>query len=155
MKIKEYLATDENAYKGDLQIEKLLSAKEKASLSAPLWKSIATGEADVTTTLIWVTNVAKEICNLVIDGSSEEAATSALHAIGLQGRIDKYALARDLMEIFASFDELDKSGNPLPKKRWSAKKWLEFMREHGLLKDVKDKTAINKLNSIRNELGIR
>lgn len=155
MRITDYL-NQPDAYEGALELEKLLTSGVNSTLAKPLWESIADGSADVAETLIWVMHVAREIEKHVINVKvAVDAAPAALKAIGFYGRVDPYRDVRNLIETFAAFDEFDQEGKVVEGKKWTAKKWLEFIQSQGLLLESDEKTAINRINEIRNDLNLK
>lgn len=153
MRIDKYLKNP-HAYEANKNLERLVKGHKNSTDAAELWSAIADGSADVGETLIWVQHVAKEIGKHVINGEDRDAAPSALKAIGFWGRIDTTNATFELMKMLAAFDEIDEKGSPLPRTRWAATKWLECLRSHGHLKGISEKTARNKINIWRKDLGI-
>lgn len=153
MRIDEYLKQHHD-YESDNDLERLVKGHKNSTIAAEFWSTIADGSADVSETLIWVQQVAKEINEHVINGKDRDASPAALKAIGFWGRIDRDHATRELMKILAAFDEIDDKGHPLPRARWTATRWLECLHSHGLLQEVSEKTALNKINNWRKDLGI-
>jgi hypothetical protein len=153
MRIDEYLE-EPDAYEADKNLERLVNGHKNSTIAAELWSAIAEGSADVGETLIWVQHVAEEISKHVINGNDRDAAPAALKAIGFWGRIDNDHAARELMEMLSAFDEIDDKGHHVPRARWTATKWLACLRSHGHLQVIPEKTALNKINNWRKDLGI-
>jgi hypothetical protein len=153
MRIDEYFKQHHDD-DSDKDLERLVKGHKNSTIAAELWSTIADGSADVGETLIWVQHVANEINEHVVNGKDRDAAPAALKAIGFWGRIDHDHATRELMEILAAFDEIDDKGQPLPRTRWTATRWLERLRSHGHLQEISEKTARNKINNWRKDLGI-
>lgn len=147
MRIDEYLKKP-HAYEADYDLERLVKGHKNSRIAADLWSAIAEGSADVGETLIWVQHVAEEIGKNVINGKDRDAAPAALKAIGFWGRIDSDHATREMMKILMAFEDDDK----LPLAKWPAPKWLLCLRSHGYLREVRDKTAENKINNWLKEL---
>lgn len=156
MKISEYLrelsTIDEPV--GDLEFQCLLDGKLDTTTAARVWTEIADGSASVGNTLLWAVHVANQIKDSVINGSERDAAPAALKAIGFYGQVDPYRPARESMEIVAAFDFLDEQGNALPSRRLPASEWLRMLRKAGYLDGINDKSALNRINEWRKDLGI-
>lgn len=154
MRIDHYLKQRADADFSDPELLRLLDGKRDTTTAARLWASIADGSASVDDTLAWAQHVAQAITGNVVNGAERDAAPAALRAIGFYGRVDAYRSAREYLDIVASFDVMDEQGVPLPPARQPASAWLKLLRSAGHLVDLEDKTAINKINTWRKELGI-
>jgi hypothetical protein len=139
------------------EFERLLRGRGGTTGDAmEIWREIATGDADVVQTLIWVQRVAERICKDVV-GKSErgrDAAPAALKAIGFRGPPERERRAKECMRTISDFDVLDDSGNWVRQKRLTGNQWLKFLRSQGHLEKMKDKNAINKINQWRKDFGI-
>ncbi len=156
MHINEYLKRAAEQWDGphDPEFEALLDGKTDSTAAGRFWAAVADGSASVEDTLAWAQKVARRVVADVVNGSDRDVAPAALKAIGFYGRIDKYRTARDYMSLIAEFAVLDEQGNPLPVERLPATQWLRLLRRAGHMKDLEEKTAINKINAWRKELGI-
>ena len=156
MKISEYLKTLSKSGESecDLEFQRLWEGRSDTTIASRIWKEIAAGSASVVDTLVWSMHVANQIKNNVIDGSERDAAPAALKAIGFYGQVDQYRSAREFMEIAGTFDFLDEQGNALPRRRLTASQWLVLLRKSGHLSGLNDKSAPNRINEWRKDLGI-
>jgi len=137
------------------EFERLLEGRSGTTEDAKqIWAAIADGEAHVVETLLWAQSVAKRINRDVIHKTERDAAPAALKAIGFYGVSEPYRSAKECLTSVADFDVLDDDGNWVRPKRGTAKQWLRFLRSQGHFSSTKDKTAINKINAWRKELGI-
>lgn len=105
-----------------------------------VWEMIANGTADVVQTLIWAQCIAKRIKIQVINKSERDAAPGALKALGFFGRRDRHRAAREALLSIACFEFEREDGRPL---RMTSTDWANWLRDHGYLKGVKSKTAVN------------
>lgn len=153
MRIDHYLQQG-GADLDDLELHRLLDGRRDTTTAARVWASIADGSASVENALAWAQHVAREIAANVVNGAERDAAPAALKAIGFFGRPDPYRAAREYLDIVASFDVMDDHGAPVQLSRQPASAWLKLLRNAGHLLDLEDKTAINKINAWRKELGI-
>lgn len=154
MRIDHYLETTADGEQYDRELARLLDGKADTTTAARLWAAIADGSASVEDTLAWAQHVARKITANVINSGERDAAPAALRAIGFRGRVDAYRAAREYLDIVAAFDVMDEHGVPLPLVRQPASAWLKLLRRAGYLLDIEDKTAINKINAWRKDLGI-
>lgn len=156
MRIDHYLQglPPESAEHGDLELLRVLDGRPDTTTAARVWAAIADGTASVEDTLAWAQHVAREIQANVIDGAERDAAPAALRAIGFYGRVDVYRSAREYLDTVATFEVLDEHGAPVRLARQPASAWLKLLRSAGHLLDLEDKTAINKINAWRKDLGI-
>lgn len=156
MHINEYLkrAAEQGDGPHDPELESLLDGKLDSTAAGRFWAAVADGSASVDDTLVWAQKVARRVVADVVNGSDGDAAPAALKAIGFYGRIDKHRSARDYLELITEFDVLDEQGNPLPVERLPAPQWLRLLHDAGHMTDLETKTAINKINAWRKELGI-
>lgn len=138
----------------DAELQRLLDGKPDTTTAANLWASIADGSASVADTLAWAQHVAREIAANVVNGTERDAAPAALRAIGFYGRVDAYRAAREYLDLVASFPVVDERGVQVQLARQPASAWLRLLRSAGHLLDLEDKTAINKINTWRKELGV-
>jgi hypothetical protein len=156
MRIDQYreLEAPDGAEHTDPELLRVLDGRPDTTTAARLWASIADGSASVDDTLAWAQHVAQAITANVVNGAERDAAPAALRAIGFYGRVDAYRSAREYLDIVASFDVMDERGAPVRLARQPASAWLKLLRSAGHLLDLEDKTAINKINTWRKELGI-
>lgn len=154
MRIDKYIQQAADYEFDDLELQKLLDGKTDSTKAARVWSSIAEGSAPVEIALLWMQHVAREVIANVVDNDERDAAPAALRAIGFYGRLDAYRNARDYFATVASFNVIDEQSNPVVLGRQPASVWLKLLRSAGHLKDIDDKTAINKINTWRKELEI-
>ena len=166
MNITEYLGQcaksphdpDFGPWWGDRQLSEMLGTRLDCPLdttdAAKLWASIANGEADVVETLLWVQYIAQRINANVIEAGERDKAPAALKAIGFYGRADVYREARESMLVLSQMSPIDDQGNQVPNPRRSGSAWVRLLKGSGYLAGIDDKTAVNKANEWRKELGI-
>ncbi len=155
MRIEQYFQqTLEAQNVSDPEFESLLSGKIDSTTAARVWLAIADGSASVDQTLRWAQHVARQVDARVIKSKASDAAPAALQAIGFYGPIDRHRAARECLDIIASFPMYGEDHEPLPAKKMPASMWLKLMRKAGHLVDLNDKTALNRINEWRIELGI-
>lgn len=141
----------------DKDVANLLSGRTDSQAAAKLWKAIARGEAGIVETLMWAKVVAKRITGDLIEADHQKSSDrerAALLAIGFYGRVDDYREAKEYMSIISSFHPLGEGGEELPNARLTGKQWLKCMRAAGHFEETDDKTAVNRINEWRTELGI-
>jgi hypothetical protein len=156
MRINEYLEKYAKKYDLDYghEFQKILDGRPDTTKAAKIWAWIAKGEADVAETLVWAQHVAKQIDANVIHSDVRDHAPAALKAIGFYGPADDDRRAKDYMQIISEFACIDKEGNELPGVRYTGSQWVRALKLQGFFDGVKEKTAINKVNKWRKELGI-
>ncbi|MDM7942454.1 MAG: hypothetical protein QUV35_07480 [Hydrogenophaga sp.] len=152
MTINDYLARLRDP-EIDPDFEALLDRPDTTRATA-LWASIAAGEASVEDTLRWAQHVAVKIEQTVINKAERDAAPGALKAIGFYGRPDPYRAARDYMALVGSFPVASEDGQCRQAPRLTAEQWLEKLQAAGHLVGIPRKTAVNRINEWRQELGI-
>lgn len=156
MKIEDFLQKTSSIDEPmcDPEFQRLLDGKLDTTAATQIWTEIADGSASVESALLWVMHVAKQIKANVINGAERDAAPAALRAIGFYGQSDPYRAARKHMDVIASFDAFDEQGQPISPRRMAANEWLKHLRQAGYLTEVSEKSALNRINEWRKELGI-
>ncbi|MEI7970727.1 MAG: hypothetical protein WCJ69_17250 [Betaproteobacteria bacterium] len=147
MNINAYIqqVSDESDWM-DKDLCALLDGKIDTTLAAEMWASIASGEADVLTTLLWVQHVANQIQKTVVKGDARDAAPAALKAIGFFGGIERYRAAREYMALVREFCVISEDSEAIPLKQLTCTEWVRTLRAHGHLIGVNDKTAANRVS---------
>ncbi len=140
----------------DFDLSDMLDGKINSTSAAKIWTKIASGEADVLDTLLWVQHVAGMITKNVMHarGTSSERERAALRAIGFYGPVDVYREAKEWMQLISDFGPIDEHGEPQPKFRITGNEWVTRLRRSGHLAGVDDKTALNRVLEWRKEFGI-